>query len=104
MNSNENILYHFARNGANIGTWPLHQVANQINSGKILSTDHFYTEIIGEWRPVQELMTGIPSVSFKKINMPIPASKRKERVDLKIQIAVLMIILGGTILWIFWGR
>lgn len=46
---NEDTIIHVARDGENIGAWPMLQIRQMVAAGQILLTDHYYDEDEQKW-------------------------------------------------------
>jgi hypothetical protein len=50
-------IIHIARNGEQIGAWPMALIADMVKNGSVEPTDHWWIEGMSEWQPMATLKT-----------------------------------------------
>ncbi len=60
-------LIHIARNGEEIGSWPLDLVQTMRTTGSLKPTDHWWSEGLADWQPLLTLPQPVqPAAGVKK--------------------------------------
>ena len=71
---------HVARNGALLGAYESEKIADMLESGQLLKTDHFYQAGTSEWIPLSEFKPPTASLAFRTAE-PESAARAAERAE-----------------------